>query len=250
MNAHKHFSINPGDRMERNERVALAWSGLWNTVGTLLFLWGGSQHPKAGPNLGVLGSDEYWSAFAAIVHAHQAWGPVHARILLGPLCWAIGAYGFVAALRARGVRLAADVAAGAYTLGATAWAAAFTFDGWIAPAYAQAVASASEASVRAAALLGFRTTQDYVVRLGLVSWTTLAVGALALTAGVLEARLWGPIARRAIVAVGAGLAVWSIFAWITGEFLPGPFTSRYWTITAIATSLWYLALGLRSTASR
>jgi hypothetical protein len=38
--------------------------------------------------------------------------------------------------------------------------------------------------------------------------------------------------------------LWPIFAALTGEFMPGPFTSDLWKETALATAVWYVALGV------
>jgi hypothetical protein len=52
--------------------------------------------------------------------------------------------------------------------------------------------------------------------------------------------------RSAKVLASAGilLGVWPLIAWVTGAFLPGPFTSRYWNATAVSTAIWFLAAGI------
>jgi hypothetical protein len=45
--------------------------------------------------------------------------------------------------------------------------------------------------------------------------------------------------------VGAGgvlIGLWPMLAAARGEFIPGPFTSPYWTITALTTGAWFGAL--------
>lgn len=54
---------------------------------------------------------------------------------------------------------------------------------------------------------------------------------------------------RSYLRIGVGVTgllvgVWPIVAAITGEFLPGPFTSEVWKETALATAIWYVALGV------
>ena len=47
-----------------------------------------------------------------------------------------------------------------------------------------------------------------------------------------------------LAAVGIILGVWPFLAWMTGSFLPGPFTSQWWTVTAVSTAFWFMAVGI------
>lgn len=56
------------------------------------------------------------------------------------------------------------------------WAVAFVLDGFGAPVYAEALASADSPEVSAALLTAFRANAAMMSRLGLVSWVVGGVG--------------------------------------------------------------------------
>jgi hypothetical protein len=84
--------------------------------------------------------------------------------------------------------------------------------------------------------------QDVVIRMGLVSWLMLGFSMAAGGVGTLvSGRSRG---AKVLAWTGILLGVWPLVAWVTGAFLPGPFTSRYWNATAVSTAIWFLAAGV------
>ena len=92
------------------------------------------------------------------------------------------------------------------------------------------------------AIRAFAMNQFLMARLGMVSIMLLATGTLAFASALLfetRARSW-----RAVVGVfGLLVGTWPLIAEIRGEFSPGPFTSHYWTATALSFGVWFLLLG-------
>src|SRR6266850_1964835 len=121
------------------------------------------------------------------------------------------------------------------TLAATAWAVTFVFDGFVAPNIVRRLTPET-------GWYALSVNQDVVIRMGLVSWLMLGFSMIAGGIGTLVSRS----TRGANMLAWAGilLGVWPIIAWVTGAFLPGPFTSRYWNATAVSTAIWFLAAGI------
>lgn len=210
-------------------------------AGSAAFLGGGSRHPHVNSmTMPPAGSDEYFRHFAAVILGLPRWEAFHMLILVGPVLWALGASGAVRLLppRARGI---GDVGRGAVLMGAALWALAFVLDGFVAPRLAMAVAAA-RVGADGAAIAAFGTNAFTMARLGLISFTLMGVATLAFGAALmLGARLrsW----RGFVGATGLLVGAWPLVAALRGEFDPGPFTSVYWTATAISIGLWYLLLG-------
>jgi hypothetical protein len=165
---------------------------------------------------------------------------MHTMILLGPVLWALAAVGAARLLPARMSALG-DVATAALLLGAAFWAVGFVLDGFVTPVHARTVAAAG-VSADATALAAFRVTQLTMARLGMFS--VALIGAAVFAFGV--ALLYGARALSWRAAVGVGgllVGMWPVIAALQGEFSPGPFTSPYWTATALSFGLWFLAFG-------
>jgi hypothetical protein len=218
-------------------------------VGSAAFLGAGSQHPHIGAGLGPVGSDEYFRAFAERILHIPDWETMHGVILAGPLLWALAAAGTSRLLPARAAALG-DVGRGALLLAAAFWAVAFVLDGFVAPKHASAV-MAAHAGADGVALAAFGVSQLTMARLGMISVVLMGTAIFAFGAALLLA---GPSRSWRATVGGAGLIVgaWPAVAALRGDFSPGPFTSPYWTLTALSLGLWFLALatalpGLRAT---
>jgi hypothetical protein len=221
-------------------RLDTLLSAVLLVAGSLVFIGAGRHHPIVGTALGPIGSEEYYRAFAAEIVRMPDWEPMHAMILAGPVLWALGAAGIA--------RILPDAAAGlgeigraGLLLGATSWAVAFVLDGFIAPTFARTITGGSDPAEVGTALAAFKANQRTVARLGMVSVVLMSAAAVTFGLALLvSARRAG---WRAIVgAAGIVVGAWPLIAAARGEFVPGPFTSPYWTITALALGGWFAAL--------
>jgi hypothetical protein len=211
-------------------------------AGSVLFIGGGRSHPHVGASMGAIGSPQYFLHFAQTIVSTPNWVPMHVMILVGPLLWALAGASIRDAMPARGSSLW-GTAQTALTISATLWVVVFLFDGFIAPVFARAIVAASAGSIDPTLLASFGANQTSVIRLGLISWILGGVAITLFSIGLLVGRgqshLAAPVGLLGIV-VGA----WPIVAALTGEFIPGPFTSDLWKWTALVTSIWYVALGV------
>jgi len=209
-------------------------------AGSLLFLGAGRLHPTIGTSLGPEGSAEFFRAFAAeMLHMHN-WESVHLGILVGPVLWALASTGTARLLSPRATALG-DVGRTALLLGAALWSVAFILDGFVGPRLAEAI-SAAGVGADAVAINAFRANALTMARLGMISIALIGVGILTFASGLLidaRVRSW----TAAVGALGVIAGAWPIIATVSGEFSPGPFTSPYWTITALSIGLWFLLLG-------
>lgn len=223
-------------------RSPMAWihgvvSASLLVAGTIVFSWGGNQHPATDGTLGPVGSQEYFRTFAEHVLHTDGWRGMHAALLAGPLLWALGAVGFLR----YGTRSADRPGFGhtgvvALAMGAVAWAVVFVIDGFVSPLVAT---TAADSGLTPASLEPFRAWQEVVARLGLVSWVLIGAGIAALAAAILAAREPG-LAQRLIVGLsGLVIGLWPIIATALGEFHPSAFTSDLWRPTAVVTSAWF-----------
>jgi hypothetical protein len=215
-------------------------------AGTVAFFAGGVRHPHVNASLGPMGSDEFYRGFAHTILHTPNWESMHAMILAGPVLWALGAAGLARLLPGRAAAFG-EVGRTALLLGAGLWAIVFVLDGFVAPSLARTIegAAASAGELRSA-FTAFQVNQRMVGRLGMVSMVLLGAAESALaTAVLLSARgaRSAATAWRATVGV-AGLLVglWPLVAALRGEFSPAPFTSPYWSPTALSTGLWFVAL--------
>lgn len=210
-------------------------------AGSLAFILGGSRHPHVNPTtMGPLGTNEFYRHFAHTVLSTPGWQAFHTLILIGPVAWALAAAAVVRLFGERGTALA-EVGRHALGIGAVLWALAFVLDGYVAPRYAQAVISA-DASSAASAVATFSANAFTMARIGMISIVLIGIAVLSLAAALLletRARSWSGIVGAAGLFVGS----WPVVAALSGEFYPGPFTSVYWTATALAIGLWFLLLG-------
>jgi len=209
-------------------------------AGSALFLGAGRHHPQINASLGEVGSPQFYRAFAAHMLHMPNWGSVHLGILLGPVLWALAASGAARLLPRRTTSLG-DVARSALLLAAGLWSVAFVLDGFVGPKLAGAIASAGTAA-DAEAIRAFSANQLTMARLGMLSIVLVGTAMLALGAALLvdaRARSW----RSIVGALGVIGGAWPLVAALRGEFYPGPFTSPWWTITALTIGLWFLLLG-------
>jgi hypothetical protein len=210
-------------------------------AGSVAFLGGGSQHPRVNVmTMPPAGSDEYFRHFAQMMLSMPNWHLIHTLLLMGPVLWALGAAGSTRVLPRRAGVLG-DIGRTALLAGASLWALAFVLDGYVGPRYARAVMSAG-VGADAGAIAAFGTNAFTMARIGMVSVVLIATSALALGAALLfdaRTRSW----RMLVGATGVLVGAWPLFATLQGEFSPGPFTSVYWTRTAISLGTWFLLLG-------
>ncbi len=89
------------------------------------------------------------------------------------------------------------------------------------------------------------------ILVGPLCWALGGVGArLALRRhgescfSVLGATVRGRAVKQLIGAIGILLGAWPIVAWAIGVFDPGPFTSRWWPLTALLATAWFMAMGV------
>ena len=206
------------------------FSGLLIVIGSLVFVCGGAFHPKINSSLGALGSSEFFQNFYMHIAHHGSWRLIHGMILAGPLMWLLGASSFWND-RSGWTRMANS----AMTLAATVWAVTFVFDGFVAPDIVRWMTPET-------GLYQLAVNQDAVIRLGLISWLMLGFAMVAGSVGTLVSSR----SRNAKVLawIGIPLGAWPFIAWATGTFLPGPFTSRYWNVSAVSAAFWFLAVGV------
>jgi hypothetical protein len=206
------------------------FSGLLIVIGSVVFVYGGALHPKINSSLGALGSSEFFKNFYMHIAQHGSWELIHAMILAGPLMWLLGVGSFWSD-RSGWTRMANT----AMTLAATVWAVTFVFDGFVAPFIVRWLTPET-------GLYQLAANQVVVIRLGLVSWLMLGFSMIAGGVGILVSSR--SRSAKVLAWVGTSLGAWSFIAWTTGTFIPGPFTSRYWNVTAVSTAFWFLAVGV------
>lgn len=209
-------------------------------TGSAVFLVAGRLHPHINASLGTVGTDPFFRAFAAEMLHLPNWGSMHLGILLGPVFWALAAAGTARLLPARGAALA-DVGRTALLLASALWSVAFVLDGFVGPQLAHAIAAAGVAS-DAVAIRAFAASQLTMARLGMISVVLMGIAMFTFGAALFigaRVRSW----RAAVGALGVVAGIWPALAAWRGEFFPGPFTSPYWTITALSIGLWFLLLG-------
>jgi hypothetical protein len=239
-------SLPASDRPEthpfRESVTAARVSGALLVFGSLLFLGGGSRHPRINYTLGPVGSDQFFLAFAQHVTMHANWEAFHAMILVGPVIWALSSPGIESVLPRRGAPLwsAARMSLG---IAATLWAIAFVLDGFNAPIFARAIAAAPSAEAQRELLFDFRISASTMAHLGLISWTLLSLAFGAYGAGLIASArrtAWKTILGATGILIGA----WPFIEIARRDFLPGPFTSPLWTATALVTGIWIALFGI------
>jgi hypothetical protein len=229
--------------MPISERLFYFVCGALLVAGGVVFAWGGSLHPPTDSSLGTVGSEEYFANFIRHIVQHGSWERIHAGILAGPLCWALGGVGVALAMRQRGEAYFSTLGAVALAMGATAWAVAFVFDGFAALRYAQAI-EANRSAGATGILAAFEANQVIVIRLGLVGWLLIGGGMAAFGSSIIAVKLRFRVVQWVLGGAGVLLGLWPTVAWITGIFEPGPFTSRWWIPTAVLTTAWFVSMGV------
>lgn len=231
--------------LSRPSRAATWLPAVLLVAGSLIFVAGGAQHPKAATAFGTVGSEDFYRTFAEHIAHQPNWIPIHVLILIGPLVWAVAMPRRLDPYAEHTTSLTASlesVASRSLLLGAGLWAIAFVLDGFVAPQTAAVIQTARPEDL-ASLLVTFRVHQVTMVRLGLVSWILIGL-AMALYGTVLLARSRALSARTVVGAFGVVVGLWPIVAASTGEFNPGPFTSPLWNITALASAFWFAAFGV------
>ena len=209
-------------------------------AGSLVFLNGGRSHPHTGAGMGPPGSPEYFFHFAQAITSTPGWVPMHVMILIGPVMWALATPSIRMALPEKGASLW-SIAQVALVISATLWIVTFIFDGLVAPVFARTIVAAGQ--VEPLTLASFRANQVTVITTGLVSWILNGIAIVLFAIGLLAVQGRSYL-RLAVGASGILVGLWPIVAAITGEFIPGPFTSDLWKETALATAIWYVAFGV------
>ncbi len=208
-------------------------------LGSVLFLGGGRQHPAINAGLGAT-ADEFFRAFADKIQHTHGWRGMHLMILVGPLCWAVAAPALMDALRPAARSLTA-VARTLLLLAGALWAVAFVLDGFAAPIFAEAIATAATPDIASSVLISFQAEAVTMSRLGLLSWIASGLAIVVLGGSLLVRDVRTP--WRAIVGVtGIVLGAWPLLATLQGEYAAGPFTSRFWMMNALSAGLWFIAL--------
>lgn len=206
------------------------FSGLLMVIGSVVFVYGGALHPKINSSLGPIGSAEFFQNFYMHIAHHGSWELIHGMILAGPMMWLLGVDSFWSN-HSGWTRMAKT----AMTLAATTWAVTFVFDGFVAPSIVHWLTPET-------GLYQLAVNQVVVIRLGLISWLMLGFSTIAGSVGILvSSRSRG---AKVLAWLGILLGSWPFIAWATGIFIPGPFTSRYWNVTAVSTAFWFLAVGV------
>jgi hypothetical protein len=209
-------------------------------AGSALFIGAGRHHPQINATLGEIGSPRFYRAFATHMLQMPNWGSVHLGILLGPVLWALAGSG-VARLFAERATSLGELGRSALMLAAALWSVAFVLDGFVGPRLAGAIATAG-VSADADAIRAFSVNQLAMARLGMLSIVLVGAAMLALGGGLLVGaprRSW-----RSIVGVlGIVGGSWPLVAALQGQFYPGPFTSPWWSLTALSIGTWFFLLG-------
>jgi hypothetical protein len=198
-------------------------------IGSLLFAYGGVQHPRTTAAAMGSGAEEFFENFARTIHSAHDWQLIHTYILMGPILWALAAGAYA------GHSVWGRLAKSALPIAAVSWAVTFVFDGFVAPVVVHTYSGN-------AAIEQLMVNQQVVIRMGLIAWLLMAVAVVASAGGLIAETSVG---LRVIGALGLLVGGFPLIAWLTGEFLPGPFTSPYWGYSALATALWFLILGVR-----
>jgi hypothetical protein len=222
------------------ERAYYLMSGAFLILGSMVFLWGGSQHPHIRQGAGDL---EYFQGFAHRIVHHPNWEGIHSGILAGPVLWLLGMVALCGLLRRADETRWSGLGLTALTLAAACWSVTFVFDGFVVPNLAKSLLDATDPAQAALALAGMRANQTVVIRLGLVSWIVLGIATAAFSIALAAAPIVRGAVRWPLVALGLILGVWPAVAAVS-VFQPGPFVSPLWNPTAILTAFWYLAVGV------
>jgi hypothetical protein len=217
-------------------------------AGSLAFAGGGRLHPIISTStLGAYGTEQFYRAFAHEMIHTSGWQQMHMLILVGPVLWALGAAAVVRLLPAR-VAAFGEVGRAALLLAAGAWALGFILDGFVGPQYARIIVATEPGSVTSV-MQAFGISQLTMARLGMISIVLIGAGITAYSVALLAVRRWRSWGG-AVSAIGVLVGLWPMIAGLQGEFSPGPFTSPYWSYTALSIALWMIlfATALPATA--
>lgn len=157
--------------------------------------------------------------------------------------WALGSVGATLALTRSGEANFSIFALVFLVIAAIAWMVTFIIDGFVSPQYALAFAQSSDPSIQQSAMIGFKASQELVIRFGLVAWILIGLAIVAYSTSILITKTFNRIARIILIAIGFPVGFWPIVAWLTGVFQPGPFTSSIWVPSAQLAILWFAVWG-------
>lgn len=221
-------------------RIFYLLCGLGLIAGGIILNGYGRFHPSTGLDIP---DDQYWPAFADLVLQNADWRQLHSGILIGPVLWALGAVGAHQALREKGEERFSALGSTAVAMGAMAWSVAFIFDGFVAVTLSRAVATSGPEGL-IAAIGSLQAAEVVVLRLGLVAWILIGLGAAAFAGSLFTAEILSRWLRWALAVSGILVGLWPLLATATGAFIPGPFTSPLWLPTVVLTSVWFSGLGV------
>jgi hypothetical protein len=216
-------------------------AGVLLVLGSVAFLNGGRHHPLITAALGPIGSEQFFHGFAQHVAMTPHWEAFHTWILIGPVLWALSAPA-VEAFLPRGAPQIWLITRSAFGIGAVLWIIAFILDGYVAPIYAREIVSPTNPEIGRTALFMFKISALTMAKLGLVGLLLFGLSFAAYGVGLVSGARSAPW-RMILGALGIVVGLWPMVAFAIGEFTPGPFTSPYWTATAIALGVWAALLG-------
>lgn len=231
-------------------RFFLFFNGLLILAGSLLAMNGGHQHPAITEDMGKFGSDQFMLSFARLMVAEKGWQHYHEQMMVAPLLWSIGAFGVVLLLRQIGESRWTPLGFVALTMGSLLWLLTYMYDGWVSPETAKAlVAAQGDRTLSAAITQTFASGQWFTIRISMYSWLLIAFGTAALSIGMIALARSYPRGASKVQAwflggLGLFLGAWSLVAWATGAYAPGPMVSIWWLPANIATQVWYTTLGI------
>lgn len=231
-------------------RSFLAFTGLLLLAGSFIEMNGGRKHPAITEDMGTFGSDEFMLEFAKLMVNDKDWQLYHEQMLAAPLLWAIGGYAVVLLARRAGESRWTPLGYVALVMGSVLWALTYMYDGWVSPETAKSlVAAQADPTLSAAITATFASGQWFTVRLGMYSWLLVAFAAALLSVGLISlARSYGPGIGKPLAwflgGLGLFLGAWSLVAWLTGAYAPGPMVSIWWLPANIATQFWFTGLSM------
>lgn len=235
-------------RSTNYSRTGAIVGGSLAILGSIAFMYGGSFHPHVNSDMGALGTEPFYLHFIAAILETPHWERFHAMILIGPVLWALSIAGLAHTVDDKR-RPIWQIATQAMAIGGALWAATFALDGFVSALHARVVAGAATPMMQAITYRDFVANQNVVARFGQAGWFAFALGIT--TIGILLASAFRQAPRRAILgASGIAIGGWSVFACLSGRFSPAPFTSHYWTLTALVTATWFAAFGATMTAAQ
>jgi hypothetical protein len=230
-----------------SERAYLVFSGLLLIVGSVLSGNGGSQHPTVSQKFGKFGSDEFFHTFGSVILSDARWEQIHAQILAAPVLWALGGLALAAVVRAAGETRWSMLAVVSMAMGAVLWVVSYVFDGFVSAKTAQWMLS-DDPALQPAYTATFGAGQWTSIRTHFVAWALIALGTTAFSIALASLARRGAGRGRPLAVVlvltGLVLGAYSLVAFVTGAYFPGPGASPWYVPALVGTQLWYLVAGI------